>query len=123
MVDPITVETVILKTIRAGLGILPDFTDFDQELMTAINSALMAVNQLGIGPEEGLIIVNNQTTWAELFDEAINIEAVKSYILLKCKLEFDPPGTSFLLEAVNRQITELAWRLMVEVDPDLVSAE
>jgi hypothetical protein len=42
---------------------------------------------------------------------------------MKCKLEFDPPGTSFLVEAVNRQLTELAWRLMVEVDPDLVLAE
>ncbi len=116
-------ETSILKTIRASLGILPDFTDFDQELLVAINSALMAVSQLGIGPDGGLTIDDDTDDWDDLFDGVTNIEAVKSYISVKCKLEFDPPGTSFLMDAYNRQLTELAWRLMVEVDPDLVPAE
>jgi hypothetical protein len=116
-------ETSILKTIRTSLGILPDFTDFDQELLVAINSALMAVGQLGIGPDGGFSITDDTATWANLFDGVSNIEAVKSYIFVKCRLEFDPPGTSFLMDAYNRQLTELAWRLMVEVDPDLVPAE
>ncbi len=118
-----TMETSILKTIRTSLGILPDFTDFDQELLVAINSALMAVSQLGIGPDGGFSISDDTATWADLFDEVTNIEGVKSYILIKAKLEFDPPGTSFLLAAFERQLTELAWRLMIEVDPDLVPAE
>jgi len=118
-----TMETSILKTIRTSLGILPDFTDFDQELIVAINSALMAVSQLGIGPEEGFSISDDTATWNDLFWIEDNIEAVKSYILIKAKLEFDPPGTSFLLTAFEKQLNELAWRLMVEVDPDLVPAE
>lgn len=118
-----TMETSILKTIRTSLGILPDFTDFDPELIVAINSALMAVSQLGIGPDGGLSISDDTAIWADLFDGVTNIEAVKSYIFVKCRLEFDPPGTSFLMAAYNTQLTELAWRLMVEVDPDLVPAE
>ena len=116
-------ETSILKTIRASLGILPDFTDFDEELLVAINSALMAVGQLGIGPDAGFSISDDTATWTTLFDGVANIEGVKSYISIKTRLEFDPPGTSFLLESFNRQLTELAWRIMVEVDPDLVPAE
>ena len=118
-----TIETSILITIRTQLGILPDFTDFDQELLVAINSALMAVSQLGIGPEGGFSISDDTATWADLFDGVSNIEAVKSYIFMKCRLEFDPPGTSFLLSSFNNQLTELAFRIMVEVDPDLVPAE
>jgi hypothetical protein len=116
-------ETGILKTIRTQLGILPDFKDFDPELLVAINSALMAVSQLGIGPDGGFSISDDTADWADLFDGVSNIEAVKSYIFMKCKLEFDPPGTSFLIAAYERQLSELAFRLMIEVDPDLVPAE
>ena len=116
-------EVSILKTIRTSLGILSDYIDFDAELLVSINSALTAVNQLGIGPEGGLSIVDDTATWAELFDGVTNIEAVKSYILIKCKLEFDPPGTSFLMASYDRQMKELAYRIMIEVDPDYVPAE
>lgn len=116
-------ETSILKTIRTSLGILPDFTDFDPELLVAINSALLAVSQLGIGPEGGLTLTDDTLDWDDLFDGVSNIEGVKSYIFLKVKLEFDPPGTSFLQASINNQLTELAYRLMIQVDPDYVPAE
>jgi len=116
-------EVSILKTIRTSLGILPDFIDFDAELLISINSALTAVSQLGIGPEAGLSISDDTATWDELFDGVTNIDAVKSYILIKCKLEFDPPGTSFLISSYDRQLNELAYRIMIEVDPDYVPAE
>lgn len=116
-------ETSILKTVRTSLGILPDFTEFDAELIVAINSALMAVSQLGIGPDGGFSISDDTATWTELFNSVSNIEAVKSYIILKTRLEFDPPGTSFLMDSFNRQLDELGFRLMVEVDPDFVPAE
>lgn len=116
-------ETSILITIRTSLGILPDSTVFDPELLVSINSALMVVSQLGIGPVGGLSIDDDTVDWDELFDGVTNIEAVKSYIFLKVKLDFDPPGTSFLQESINRQLTELAYRIMIEVDPDFVPAE
>ena len=117
------VEASILKTIRTSLGILSDSTVFDPELLVSINGALMVVSQLGIGPDGGFNIIDDTATWDELFDGVSNIEAVKSYIFMKCKLEFDPPGTSFLGESINRQLNELAYRIMIEVDPDFVQAE
>lgn len=116
-------ETSILITVRTSLGILPDFTEFDQELLVAINSALMAVSQLGIGPDGGFSISNDTATWSDLFDGVSNIEATKSYVILKSKMEFDPPGTSFLMGAYDRQLDELGFRLMTEVDPDFVPSE
>ncbi len=116
-------ETSILKTIRTSLGILSDFTDFDAELLVAINSAIMSVSQLGIGPDGGFSIEDDTATWTDLYNGVANIEAVKSYIYMSVRLEFDPPGTSFLQESINRQLTQLAYRLMIEVDPDFVPAE
>jgi hypothetical protein len=111
-------ETSILKTIRSGLGIDSTYTGFDEELVMAINTAIMGLTQLGIGPEGGLTVTGDTQTWTALFDSVPNIEAVKSYILLKSRLEFDPPGTSFLIGSYERQLQQIEFRLYVEVDPD-----
>lgn len=113
----------ILLTIRIMLGIEEEFEGFDTEITSGINSALFSLSQLGIGPEGGFLITGLEETWAELFDGVDNLEAVKSYIWLKTRLVFDPPGTSFLLESMNNQAQQLEWRLQVEVDPDFVVEE
>jgi hypothetical protein len=110
----------ILVSIRSGLGIEADFDGFDSEIIMAINNAIFSLNQLGIGPDGGFSITGIDETWDQLFDTVPNLEAAKSYILLKTRLEFDPPTTSFLVDAIDRQILEAGWRLMVEVDPDVV---
>ena len=42
---------------------------------------------------------------------------VKTYITLKVRVIFDPPLTSSVLEAMNKEISQLEWRLNVAVDP------
>jgi hypothetical protein len=82
----------ILVTIRSGLGIDPEY--------------------------DGITGIEEE--WTDLFDGVTNLESAKSYILLKVKQEFDPPGTSFHIAAQDRQIKELEVRLTIEVDPALV---
>jgi hypothetical protein len=112
----------ILATIREGLGIQKDYDGFDGEIIVAINSAIFSLKQLGIGPD-GFLITGLDEEWSTLIDTAEDIDGIKAYILLKSRMLFDPPTTSFLLEAVSRQITELEWRLMVQVDPVPVEEE
>jgi len=109
----------ILVSIRSGLGIEADFDGFDSEIIMAINNAIFSLSQLGIGPDN-FKITGVDEVWDDLFDTVPNLEATKNYILLKTRLEFDPPTTSFLIDALERQILEVGWRLMVEVDPDVV---
>ena len=106
--------TKILETIKQLLGISSDLTAFDSEIIVAINSALMSLNQLGIGPDNGFMITGNEDTWESLLGTVTNLEGVKTFVYLKTKLTFDPPQTSHLIEAINRQITELEWRLTVQ---------
>jgi len=110
----------ILITIREALGVPAEYDGFDTEIITAINNSLFSLTQLGVGVETGYSITGIDETWDGLFTGLTNIEAVKSYVKLKSRLEFDPPPTAHMLTAVKEQIKELEWRLFIFVDPDVV---
>ncbi len=106
----------ILTSIKKLLGIEEEYTHFDPDIIIGINSAFMALNQIGIGPTDGFSITSGEETWASYLETAINLEAVKSYIFLRTRLLFDPPTTAGMIEAVERQMREYEWRLMAQVD-------
>ncbi len=106
----------ILTSIKKLLGIEEEYTHFDQDLIMHINSVFMILNQLGVGPSEGFSIQDSKSVWTNFIPAGSKLEAVKSYIHLKVKLMFDPPSSSAVLEAINRTIAELEWRLNVAVD-------
>lgn len=106
----------ILTSIKKLLGIAEEYTHFDADLIMHINSVFMILTQMGVGPDEGFMIDDKSSTWDEFFDETQNLNSIKSYIHLKVKLLFDPPLTSAVMEAMNRMISELEWRLHVEAD-------
>ena len=107
----------ILISIKKMLGITEDYTHFDNDIIMHINSVLMVLTQLGVGPEEGFMIEDDSNTWDEFIGESTQLQAVKSYVYLKVKLLFDPPLSSSVIESINRMITEFEWRLNIAVDP------
>ena len=109
----------ILTSIKKLLGITEEYENFDQDIITHINSAFMILNQLGVGPKSGFSINDKSSTWDEFIPESSNLEAVKTYVHLKVKLMFDPPLSSTVIEAIKSQINELEWRLNVSVDPPI----
>lgn len=104
----------ILNSIKVLLGIEPEYTHFDKSIIEHINAAFMTLNQLGVGPEDPVVIVNNLDTWVNKFGEIKHIEGIKTYTYLKVQLFFDPPSSSFVLEAKQRQIAELEFRLTMQ---------
>lgn len=111
----------ILTSIKKLLGIAEEYEHFDSDIIFHINSTFMILNQLGVGPSEGFSITGKYETWEEFTSDNIAIESVKTYIYLKVKLMFDPPSSSAVMESINRQISELEWRLNVSVDPGVKS--
>lgn len=101
----------ILTTIKKLLGITADYKHFDTDIIVHINTVLMALNQIGVGPTDPYLITSEIETWDDFLGGAKNLEAVKTYIYLKVRLAFDPPANSSLIEAINRSINELEWRL------------
>ena len=111
----------ILQTIKKLLGITPEYTQFDQDIIVHINSVFHILTQLGVGPEGGFSIDDETAIWSDFLDEAQQLEIVKSYIYLKVKLLFDPPITSSVADSTNRLISELEWRINVSADTDTTS--
>lgn len=115
----------ILDTIKQMLGIPTADTAFDTDIIVHINGVFMALNQLGVGPETVYNIADKTAVWSDFTTDMVLYSAVKSYIYLKVKLAFDPPGTSFTQDALKSQIQEWEWRLNVQVPipPDPVIPE
>lgn len=104
----------ILNDIKKLLGIAPDYTNFDTDIIININSVFMILNQLGVGPKEGFKITGANETWDDYITEEDDLEAVKSYIWLKVKIVFDPPLNSTVMEAHKQMISEYEWRLNIQ---------
>lgn len=106
----------ILTSIKKLLGIEEDYEHFDQDIIIHINSALMILTQLGVGPSRGFMISDKTSLWSDFIPDEHGLEAVKTYIYLKVKLLFDPPLSSSVIELINRSISELEWRINIMVD-------
>lgn len=106
----------ILTSIKKLLGVSEDYDQFDSDIIMHINSVFSILTQLGVGPSEGYSIDGKYETWDDFVTNDPRLSAIKSYMYLKVRMLFDPPASSALIEAMNRQISELEWRLLVTVD-------
>jgi len=117
-------ETSILISTKKILGIAEDYTVWDLDIITHINSAFFDLTQLGVGPANGYVIRDESDQWSDFIGDDLQLESVKTYIYLRVKLVFDPPSTSYAITAMNDQIEKLEFRLNVHreetewVDPD-----
>ena len=107
----------ILTSVKKMLGIAEEYEQFDADIIMHINSVFMILTQLGVGPSEGFSIEDNSAIWSDFIQDSTNIESVKSYVYLRVKLLFDSTSLgSPVIEAMNRQISELEWRLNIEAE-------
>lgn len=110
-------DSSILTSIKKLLGIAEEDTSFDQDIIMHINTVFAILAQLGVGPEGGFSIEDDSAVWGNYLGNAINLELVKSYIYMKVRSMFDPPTSSILADAMNKNISELEWRINITVDP------
>lgn len=107
----------ILTSIKKLLGITEDYEHFDQDIVIHINSVLMVLTQLGVGPKEGFFIEDKTSTWNDFLGDSMMLESVKSYVFLRVRLLFDSTTlSSTVIESMKQQISELEWRLNIAVD-------
>lgn len=107
----------ILNSVKKMLGNGEEYEYFDLDLIMHINSVFSTLTQLGVGPAEGFSIEDADSKWTDFVDDTVQLGFIKPYVYKKVKLAFDPPQSSFVLEALKQQIAEEEWRLNVQVDP------
>ena len=101
----------ILKNIKKTLNLPADYEAFDQDVLMHINTVFSTLNQLGVGPALGFMIEDAGVTWDEFLGNDPRLNHIKTYVYLRVRLLFDPPATGFLTMAIEKQITELEWRI------------
>ena len=109
----------ILDSVKKTLGVDPSLTVFDADIIMHINTAFATLTQIGVGPSTGFANVDDSATWDEFIlngDPTYN--SVKTYVFLRVRLLFDPPATSYLINAYEKQVEELEWRLNVRRETD-----
>lgn len=106
-------EASILTSIKKNLNIEEDDTDFDQDIMLHINSVFTTLADVGVGDAAGFMIEDSSAEWDDFLAADPRLNSVKTYIYLRVRLLFDPPQTSYLVDALKEQATEILWRLNV----------
>lgn len=104
----------ILTSTKKVLGLAEDYTAFDEDVIIYINGVFSTLNQLGIGPDAGFMIENADAEWSDFLGDDLRLNNIKTYIYLRVRMLFDPPSTSFLIAAMEKQIEELEWRINVQ---------
>ena len=111
-------EDSILKSIKKLLGLSDSDESFDVDLVMHINSALMTLMQVGVGPKSGFSITGEDEKWSDLLPTDKNLNAVKTLVYYIVRLGFDPPQNSSQLELMKQERDELEWRVNVEVETE-----
>jgi hypothetical protein len=103
----------ILTSTKKVLGIAESYDAFDTDIIMHTNSVFSTLQQLGVGPKEGFAIQDAEAKWDDFLLNDARLNVVKSYVYLRVRLLFDPPGTSYLISSLEKQAEEMAWRMNV----------
>ena len=112
-VDTTSYITSILDDIKHRVGPSVDYDHFNTDILDAINTAFAILEQRGGKVFE---VTDNTTTWSDYSDDKTLIGLVRTYVYNKVRLIFDPPSSSFVLSAMEKQNEELEFRISIIVD-------
>lgn len=106
-----TDPTSILSSTKDALGLMDEDVSFDHTIILFINSKLADIHQLGIGPEDGLIITDKTAKWSDLIGDEKRYESVKAYMYLSVRMLFDPPTIGYVITAMKEQLDKMEYRI------------
>lgn len=111
-----TNDKSILDSMKKTLGLLSDYTPFDEDLVLFINGVFGELRQLGVGPPMGFEIENANAKWSDFLGDDLRFAQVKTFMHHRVKQTFDPSENGSVSIDQEKQILELQWRIKVTVD-------
>lgn len=103
-------ESILTDVKDALEGIQEEVEDFDRQLKIHINSLFPLLGRIGVKPDI-FKIEDETTTWSEYVQDDYLIALIKEYVILKCRLLFDPPASSVVLESYKALISEYEFSI------------
>lgn len=105
-------ENSILTSTKKMLGLAESYETFDLDVITHINATFSILDQMGVGPEGSVYAIDDKSSsWVDVGLPPQQTQLIRSYMFLKVRLLFDPPTTGFLLDAMNKVLSEMEVRL------------
>lgn len=106
----------ILDTVKKVLGLLPDVTAFDLDIVMHINGVIGSLWQFGVTSDASLAISDNTTLWSAITARQDILNLIRPYMFMRVKFIFDPPASGFAISAMTQQIQQFEWRLVSAVE-------
>ena len=106
----------ILASVKHLLGVHEDILAFDPDILMHINSTLMVLTQIGVGPTRGFIIYGYNETWEDFHGPRIDLSAIPIYVYMRVRLLFDPPQMGYFVTSLKEQVAEMEWRIREQLE-------
>lgn len=106
----------ILEEIKRVVGMPEGMDEFNTDVIMFINMAFFELHQIGVGPQEEPFVITDKTQKWDAFPTNGELAAVKSFLFTEVRLTFDPPTTSFAIEALQELKKQLIFRLNVSAE-------
>lgn len=115
----------ILNDVKKFIGFDEEYKVFDPDIKLQINSLIATLSQVGLTLTENFSVETGSETWDDYFSKIARaedssdsitktaFEMAKNYIYINTKIVFDPPSSSFVLDALKSKASELEWRLSI----------
>ena len=89
-------------------------SEFDEDILMHINSAMSSLAQIGACCDE--VLVTAETDWDDIFEDQKVLNLVKPYVYYNVRLGFDPPANSAIEESMKIKLQELEFRIIAYTD-------
>lgn len=107
----------ILTSVKKALGIQESYTHFDADILMHINATLAVLFQLGVGPQDTPVKIEDASyTWKEFVGDRNDLNMVQDQMFIRVKQLFDPPTSSHVATAMKETLNELDWRSLVAAE-------
>lgn len=101
----------ILTSVKKLNNVTEECETWDGDFIIHINTVLMDLREMGVGPSAGFMIFDKSTIWTDFVRDITKVVAVKTYVGLRVRMLFDPPTSSSHIDAINRQIEKCEWMI------------
>lgn len=112
----------ILDSVKKLLGIMPDCTEFDSDVVMHINAAITKLGQLGVG-KPNFFITGKDETYDDFLGQMVPLfQNIKIFLYYEVRLGFDPPTIGSLVETMKQRLAEVEWRIQIQMDQFLLES-
>lgn len=102
----------ILDTIKKMLGYSTDpDAQFDPTIIVLINSAFSELSEVGVISDSSYRVTSRLNTWSEVFGGRTDVDMIQTFVYLYVRIIFDPPSSSFVLNALKEERDRTEWRI------------